>query len=344
MKQYEFMKDTDENGNKVISVSDKPKRKLDLIPRFVCFLIALGVWLWMVNFNDVDMVETMVLKIDFEGQSTLEKNDMMIYGLDKREVTVNIKGSNRDLRKYSAEDYRATVDLSDISEVGQYTLPLNVTTPTGSSLTLAEAEVLNVNFMVDFIAEKEVTFDVLVANLQESGQIKYSYEHVFVDDAENVVSIKGPANFIEQISSARLNVDGSFAASSDEMIFSDFPLSFLDKNLNPIVIDNGAIEYSTEEIDVCVSAIAHKEVPVKVYVLGSGSDLVATPSIKAVEVWGAPSLIKYISEYTIMLDRAEMGKDYIHTTSNKVVGEGLSVTEGIQITIRFADIADAYEG
>lgn len=344
MKQYEFMKDTDENGNKTISVSDKPKRKLDLIPRFVCFLIALGVWLWMVNFNDVDMVETMVLKIDFEGQSTLEKNDMMIYGLDKKEVTVNIKGSNRDLRKYSAEDYRVTVDLGGISEVGQYTLPLSVTTPAGSSLTLAEAEVLNINFMVDFIAEKEVTFDVLVANLQESGQIKYSYDHEFVDDVENVVSIKGPATFIDQISSARLNVDGSFAVSSDEMVFSDFPLSFLDKNLNPIVVDNGAIEYSTEEIEVRVSAIAHKEVPVKVHVLSSGSDLVATPSIKAIEVWGAPSLMKYITEYGVRLDYAEAGKDFVHTTSNEIVGVGLSVTEGVQITITFTEMVDAYEG
>lgn len=340
MKQYEFMKDTDENGNKTISVTDKPKRKLDLIPRFVCLLVALGVWLWMVNFNDVDMVQTMVLKVEFEGQGVLENNDMMMYGLDKKEVTVNIKGSNRDLRKYKAEDYRAVVDLSKIDEVGQYTLPINVTTPTGSSLSVAESEASNINFSVDFIAEKEVTFDVLVANLQESGQIKYSYEHAFAEDTDNIVTIKGPATFIDQISSARLNVDGSFAVSTDEMVFSDFPLSFLDKNLNPIVIDSGAIEYSTEDFEVHVSAIAHKEVPVKVYVLGLGSNLIATPSIKAVEVWGAPSLIKYIGEYTIMLDRAEIGKDSIHMTSSAVVGDGLSVTEGIQITVRFTEIAE----
>ena len=340
MKQYQFMKDTDEKGNKTISVSDKPKRRLDLIPRLVCFLIALGIWLWMVNFNDVDMVQTMVLKIQLDGQSALEDKDMMIYGLDKKEVIVNIKGSNRDHRKYKAEDYKATVDISRIDEVGQYTLPLNITTPSGSSLSLAESEPLNINFMVDFIAEKEVSFDVLVTNLQENGLIKYSYENTLAEEDTNVVSIKGPATFIDQISSARLNVDGSFAASSDEMIFSDFPLSFLDKNLNPIAIDNGIIEYSTEEVEVHVSAIAHKEVPVKVYVIGSGSDLVSTPSIKAVEVWGAPSLMQYIGEYVIILDRAEIGKDSIHTTSSAVVGEGLSVTEGIQITITFTEMVE----
>lgn len=340
MKQYEFMKDTDENGNKTISVSDRPKRRLDLFPRLVCFLLALGAWLWMVNFNDVNMVQTMVLKIQLEGQGTLENNDMMIYGLDKREVTVNIKGSNRDHRKYKAEDYRATVDLSRIDEVGQYMLPIYITTPSGSSLSLAESEPLNVNFMVDFIAEKEITFDVLVTNLQENGQIKYSYESSLAEEDQNKVTIKGPATFIEQINSARLNIDGSFATGADEMTFSDFPLSFLDKNYNPIAIDSGVIDYSTEEIEVNVSAIAHKEVPVKVYVMGSGSELIATPSIKAVEVWGAPSLTKFISEYVIFLDRAELGKDSIHTTSSEVVGEGLSVVEGIQITVRFTEMVE----
>ncbi len=337
MKQYEFMRDTDENGNKTISVSDKPKRRLDLIPRIICVLISLGIWLWMVNFNDTDITETMVLKIQLEGQDALEDKDMMLYGLDKREITVTVKGSNRDLKKYEPSDYKATVDLSKIDEVGQHTLPLYVTPPSGSSLSIAESEPLNVSFMIDFIAEKEVGFDVLVSNIQESGQIKYSFENNLGENGENTVVISGPASFIDQINSARLNVDGSFAVSSDEKMFVDFPLTFLDKNLNPIILENGIIEYSTEEIEVHVMAIAHKEVPIRIDVIGEGDELVATPSIKAVEVWGAPSLIKQVSEYVITLDRAEIGKDATHTTSSELVGDGVFVTDGVQITISFTE-------
>ena len=340
MKQYEFMRDTDENGNKTISVSDKPKRRLDLIPRILCLLISLVIWLWMVNFNDTDITETMVIKIDLEGQDALEDKDMMLYGLDKREITVTVKGSNRDLKKYEAGDYKATVDLSKIDEIGQHTLPLSVSPPSGSSLTIAESEPLNVSFMIDFIAEKNVTFDVLVSNIQDTGLVKYSYENNLGENSENNVLISGPASFIDQINSARLNVDGSFALSSDEKVFVDFPLTFLDKNLTPIVIDNSVIAYSTESMEVHVAAIAHKEIPIRVDVIGEGRGLAATPSIKGIEVWGMPSLVKQVSEYVITLDRAEIGKDATHLTSSELVGEGVFVTEGVQITVSFTETVE----
>ena len=341
MKKYEFIRDTDENGKHIITVSDKPRRKLDLFPRLICLLVALGLWLWLVNFNDTDIAEVMVLKIDFEGQDSLEKRDMMIYAIDKREITVTVKGTNRDLRKYSEKDYKAVVDVSKIDEVGQHTLPLSVITPDGSSLKVSESEQFNVSLKTDFVAEKSVEFDVVVNNsVQDGGQIRYSFENYMLNDGVKIVDIVGPASYIDLISSARLSFDGSFALNADEKIFSDFPLTFLDKNLNPIVLEYPVIEYNTENIEVHVVAVAHKEIPVRVVVNGEGSDLIATPSIKAVEVWGAPSLIKDATEYVIVFDKAEIGKDKSHITSSELVPEGLYVTDGVQIAVGFTEITE----
>ena len=340
MKKYEFIKDVDENGNSSINISDKPKRRWDLFPRFICLLIALGIWLWMVNFNDTDIAKVMVLKIELEGQDALEDRDMMIYAIDKREITITVKGSNRDLRKYSETDCRAVVDVSKIDEAGQYTLPLNIITPAGSSLKISESEQLNISFKTDFVVEKSVEFDVIVNNAQDGGQIRYSFENYMLNDGINVVDIVGPAGYIDLVSSARLTVDGSFAPNADEKVFSDFPLTFLDKNLNPIVFEYPVVEYNTEALEVHVMAFAHKEVPVRVVVIGEGSEFVATPSIKALEVWGAPSLIKQATEYVIEIEKAEIGKDKSHLTTSELVPEGLYVTEGVQITIRFTEIAE----
>ena len=337
MKRYEFIKDTDEKGGKTISVSDKPKRKLDLFPRFLCLVIALVIWLWMVNFNDTDVLETLVLKIELEGQDVLEDREMMIYAIDKREITVTVKGSNRDLKKFSSEDYRAVVDVSKINEAGQHTLPLYVIPPQGSSLTVSESEPLNVSLKTDFVAEKSVSFDVFVTNVQDGGLTKYSFENRLGDGGNKIVDIVGPASYVDLISSARLTVDGSFAPSADEKVFSDFPLTFLDKNLNPISLEHSVIEYDTSGIDVHVMAIAHREIPVRVNVKGEGADLVATPSIKAIEVWGVPSLVKQATEYVIDLDKAELGKDATHLTSSDLIGEGLFVTDGVQVTISFTE-------
>lgn len=340
MKQYEFIKDTDDNGKDSISVSDKPKRRLDLIPRLLCLLVAAIVWLWMVNFNDTDATETKVLKIQIEGIDSLEDNGMMIYGLDKKEITVTVKGSNRDLKKYDESEYEVFVDVSKIDGVGKHTLPLKVNPPAGSSLTLADSEPWNVSFNTDFIAEKTVPLEVMISNIQDIGLIKYSYQHSLTDTESNNVEIRGPKTAIDLISTARFTVDGSFAVTADSKTFSDFSLTFLDKNLNHVNVDNVTIEYSTENIEVKVDAIAHKNIPVIVEVKGSGNQLVKKPAPDSVEVWGAPSKIIEILEYVIKLDKAELGKTATHTLTNDELPEGISVKENVVITISFEESAD----
>lgn len=341
MKKYEFMKDVDENGNVSITVSNKPKRKLDLIPRLLCLLVALVIWLWMVNFNDTDITETMVLKIQISGIEKLEENGMMIYGLDKKEITVTIKGSNRDLKKYDENEYKVTVDVSAIDDAGQHTLPLSVSTPQGSSLTIAESEPLNVSFQTDFIEEKTIPLEVMVTNgIQDIGMIKYSYEHSFTDPETDEVTIKGPRATVGLIESARFNVDGSFALTADAKAFSNFSLMFLDGNLNQVNTDGVDIDYSTENIEVNVNAIAHKNIHVIVTVTGEGSDLVPKPSPDTIEVWGTPSQIMTIHEYNITLEKAEIGKTATHMLTNKELPDGISVKENVVINISFEASAE----
>lgn len=336
MRKHEFIKDTDENGSETISVSDKPKRRLDLFPRLICVIIAFIVWIWMVNMNDTDLTESFVIKIQLVGQDVLEDNNMMVYGLDKQEITVTVKGANRNLQKYEADEYKAIVDVSELSEANDYTLPITITTPDENNLTVVESAHMTVSFKIDYVEEKEITYDVLASNAQDSGLVRYSYEYQFVDGTDNKIIIKGPKALVTNINSARLNVDGSFAFTSDEMLFEDFSLSFLDKNLNPINIGDSSIEYSTEEMSVLVKAIAHKEIDVKVIILNEGKGLVARPDIKTVEIWGAPSLVKAESEYVIELDKAELDKKVTHTITGDLLGEGVFVKEGV-ITIEFSE-------
>jgi YbbR domain-containing protein len=159
---------------------------------------------------------------------------MMIYGFDKNEIAVTVKGSNRDIRKYSSEEYKVSVDVGEIAGVGKFTLPLKVTTPSGSSLSLVESEPLNVTLMADMKSTKTVAFDVLVSGIQDAGMIRYSYES---EQTVSEIEVSGPKTVMDMISSARFNVNGSFVTTTDEMSFSDFPLMFLDKNFNEVVVD-----------------------------------------------------------------------------------------------------------
>ncbi len=333
MKQYEFMKDTDENGNNTVNVSYRSKRKLDLFPRLACLFIALIIWLWMVNFNDTDVTETMVLKINFAGMETLEGRDMMIYGMDKTEITITVKGSNRDIRKHDADKYSAVVDVSGINETGPYTLPLTVKIPDDINVTV-ESDPLNVSLMADLCAEKEVSFDVMVSNMQEGGLISYSY---LSEQSSDEVLISGPKQVIDMVSYARFNVNGNFGVSNDEMMFSDFPLMFLDKSFNEVINTQGLVEYDTEEIDVSVRAIAHKNIPIKVDVVYNPDGLIPKPSTDSVEIFGVPSVIRGINSYPITLEKAELGKTATYTLTSELLDEGASVKEDVTIIISFEE-------
>ncbi len=300
MKQYEFMKDTDENGKSSISVSSRRKRKLDLIPRILCLFVALIIWLWMVNVNDTDVTETMVIKIEYVGLESLENDGMMMYGMDKNEVTVTIKGSNRDIRKYDADQYRLFVDLGDISDAGEYTLPMEIKIPQDSNVTL-ETPLPNFNFKIDHRETKSLSFDVLVTPAADTGLMKYSYIS-YVEPEITYIDITGPKSIVDQINTARFNVNGNFVSTNDQMEFSDFPLVFLDKNLSE-VDTMGTLEYSTDDIFVNVMAYVHKDIPLNIIVTGDGSKLDYTVEPKnTISIWGTPSVIQSIEEYRIEIN------------------------------------------
>ncbi len=335
MRQFEFMRDTDEKGNSSVSISTRRKRKLDLIPRILCLVVALIVWLWMVNVNDTDVTETMVLEIEYVGLDALSDDGMMIYGMDKNEITVTIKGSNRDIRKHETSDYKAIVDVSGIDEEGKYTLPMTITVPSDSNVTVVESEPLNLSLMADISMTKNVPFEIYVTPAPDSGLLKYSYESSISDDIKEI-SITGPQTILNTISSARFNVNGNFVSSSDEMVFSGFPLIFMDKNLNEVeTID--AVDYTTDDIEVNVKAIAHKNVFLKIIVTGEGSELIPKPSSDSVEIFGTPSVVRGILDYTIMLERAEVGKTAKYDLTNDSFPSGVSVKENVTITISFEE-------
>lgn len=338
MKQYEFMKDTDETGNESISVSYKPKRRLDLLPRLICLFIALIIWLWMVNINDTDITENMVLKIEYVGLEALEENEMMIYGMEKNEITVTVRGSNRDIRKHDPEDYKAVVDVTAINGTGQYTLPLTVNIPEDVNVTVDSAS-LNISLMADKIAQKDIDFSVMVSNVQDGGPITYSFESTQrVDDIEiDKIHIKGPKQVIDLISYARFNVNGNFALSQDKMDFSGFPLVFLDKNLNEIVNINDIVEYSTEEINVHVEAIAYKNIPLRIDV---APGVVYKSSTDIISIWGVPSVVRAINEYPIDKTDARPGTTSTIELTTDSFDDGVFVNDVIKIVISFEEMTD----
>ncbi len=333
MKQYDFTKDPERQGDDAVTVGRTRKRKLDLIPRLVCLLLALLIWIYMVNLNDTDVTEIMTLKIDMVGEEELlDDENLLIYGLDKDTVTVTVKGSQRDLKKYTEADYHCTVDVRAIKAAGRHSLPLNIQTPIGSSITVAGADPGSVAVYSDVKLTKSVKLDVVRGDMTTVS----SYTYEILQDAD-YVDITGPSAMLNSIESARYTVSGEFYSSKN---FSGFSLEFCDKNGDLVSFEAGAISYSTANATVRVKVTHKVPLDIRVVVNGIGETLVAIPSVKTITVVGDPTLLTELYSdnkyYTIELTEAILGRDTVVTITESALPAGVTLEGGdVEVTIRF---------
>lgn len=329
MKQFDFRRDPEKDRGEGISVIHAPKRKLDIIPRLVCLVIATFIWIYMVNLNDTDVTTTMTLKVNVLGVEELRADDnMMIYGMDRDTVTITVQGSNRDLRKYSEADYYATVDVSEINKEGKHTLPVDVKTPAGSSISVIESDMQSINLYADYNVKKSVRFEVLKGNM-----VMYTMFSYGIEQSAYYIDVSGPRSMVDIIESAQYHIEGEFATSKS---FSGFALEFCDKNGDYVSFDDSVLSYSTADVTVKVNVTAQNTIPVVVKITGIGHDLIPHPEIKEVVVYGDPVILDQVKEYTVTLTDAIVGRNPDVTISSDNLPEGVRVEgEGESFTISF---------
>ena len=329
MKQFDFMKDTDELGQETVTVADRPKRKLDLIPRIICLFIALIIWIYMTNVNDSDVTRDIVLNITVEGEDELLNNDnMVIYGMDRTKVKITVKGSNRDLVKYGVSDYSAVIDVSTADTIGKHSLPINIKTPVGSSIIMVSNEVANVNLYSDYRVTKSVWFDAWWERGNESA---YTYS---IEKSSDTMQISGPKSIIETIEVAKYRIPNEGYYTSQ--VFSEFSVLFYDKNGDSVVYGEGTVSYSTENMSVKLNLTDRKAIPIVINIINNDKGLTPVPSESLVTVVGDPLALRQIENYEITLPRAYLDESVNVVLSNENLPEGVKFdSAGSIISISF---------
>ena len=253
MKHYEFMKDPDKDGNEAISVEHTRKRKHDIGPKIVCLLIAIIIWVYMINMHDTDTTETLTLKIDVVGVDILsaEKDGMAVYAMDKKTVNITVKGTNRDLKKFADTDYRATIDVSQIKNVGEHSIPVVIKTPENSTIALVIAEPSSVSLYSDIETKVIVPLEAVLHGAENQ---KYAAEI-----SQDYIEVKGPKSVVEKFSRAVAEFSGSLSTGQA------YPVStvrFYDALQNePDSKFSGSLVYSVADITVTPIERPIEEIP-----------------------------------------------------------------------------------
>ena len=257
MKQKDFIKDADSDE---IIISDVKKRKLDIVPRIICLIFAIFVWIYFVNINDSSVTATFKVKLDVSGTNALKNNSgQVMYGLETQEITITVKGTNRDLKKFNPTDYSAYIDVSSITSSGKHSMEVTPMIPTGATLSLAvvSVEPQNITFYTDVETTKTVKFEAV-----KGGEVTTPY-HLEVMQNKTSIDITGPKSIIDKIETARYSISGGDYHTTTK--FSGFKLEFYDINNDGVAHDDKMISYSTDNTIVELAVTTQGTIGLELY-------------------------------------------------------------------------------
>ena len=223
--------------------------------KFLAVLIALVLWLAIVNVNDPEKTITVSnIPISVTNESAITSRDMVYNVKSEQYLNITVSGKRSIVSNLSAEDFRATASLKELSKVNS--IPVDVTTKNaslGRKITIVKQSAQTILVDVENVEEKDFT-DLVV---EYTGKVADGYVAGLSSMSTDEVTVKAPASIIDKIKkvAVRCSLDGT-----NTNISKKCPVILYDKNDKEIKSDE--IELSYKKIRVNVNVLRAKQVPI----------------------------------------------------------------------------------
>ncbi len=223
--------------------------------KFLAVLIALVLWLAIVNVNDPEKTITVSnIPISVTNESAITSRDMVYNVKSEQYLNITVSGKRSIVSNLSAEDFRATASLKELSKVNS--IPVDVTTKNaslGRKITIVKQSAQTILVDVENVEEKDFT-DLIV---EYTGKVADGYVAGLSSMSTDEVTVKAPTSIIDKIKkvAVRCSLDGT-----NTNISKKCPVILYDKNDKEIKSDE--IELSDKKIRVNVNVLRAKQVPI----------------------------------------------------------------------------------
>ena len=223
--------------------------------KFLAVLIALVLWLAIVNVNDPEKTITVSnIPISVTNESAITSRDMVYNVKSEQYLNITVSGKRSIVSNLSAEDFRATASLKELSKVNS--IPVDVTTKNaslGRKITIVKQSAQTILVDVENVEEKDFT-DLVV---EYTGKVADGYVAGLSSMSTDEVTVKAPTSIIDKIKkvAVRCSLDGT-----NTNISKKCPVILYDKNDKEIKSDE--IELSDKKIRVNVNVLRATQVPI----------------------------------------------------------------------------------
>ncbi len=305
--------------------------------KFLAVLIALVLWLAIVNVNDPEKTITVSnIPISVTNESAITSRDMVYNVKSEQYLNITVSGKRSIVSNLSAEDFRATASLKELSKVNS--IPVDVTTKNaslGRKITIVKQSAQTILVDVENVEEKDFT-DLVV---EYTGKVADGYVAGLSSMSTDEVTVKAPTSIIDKIKkvAVRCSLDGT-----NTNISKKCPVILYDKNDKEIKSDE--IELSDKKIRVNVNVLRAKQVPISTInkdELGKPSDGYVVDDVilssDSITVYGSEESLDSIESLDIQddIDVSDAKGDV--TQNIDVTGKlpkGLSVSGESTITVK----------
>lgn len=237
----------------------------------LALLVAVILWFYVGQEADPVNVQTFSnIPVTFSGVDQLESQGLTIFeGMDQR-VSVRIQARTSVLRELGQEgNIIVNVNVSAITEPGEYSLEYNVTTRTSAvGGTLNSVEFLNrTPETIDITVSRQTDRSIEVRGVF-AGSVAEGFQIGAFSFAPSTIHISGTEEEVSKVSHALVTVREN---DLSETFTGEMPFVLYDFDGNPIdVASNPGITTDVSTVQVTLPVVKLKEVPLRLEIVPGG--------------------------------------------------------------------------
>ena len=293
-------------------------RKHKIVVLLISLLAAVAFWLYVVTTVAPDTKGSVSgISVSVIGDTTLEARGLMITDMGTNSVWVELEGSRATLSKLNSNNLNATMDVSRITEAGEYDLSYTVSFP--DTVNTGEIQLLRKSVDTIHLTVSNIATKILPLELQWSGQVQDGYlfdEGAVVFEPENI-TLQGPDFEVNEVARVVTTYDVSELTRTVEL--QSAPI-FLDALGNEITLSD-LTTVSTTDIFMTVPVSMYKDITMVLdltYGAGINEDNVSvTLNPETVRVSGDPEVIEAMSDTlhvgSLDLNNVDDGDTFVFT-------------------------------
>ena len=304
----------------------------DSVLKVISLVIAILIWFYIIIVVDPSVDVTIRdIPVKYVNQNVLSDSGLCLVNDQTTKVELKIRGSRKKIANIDNKNVYATVDVSNITRTGTYSLPIGLTIPYEYS-EIVSKKPYNAEVVVDKTAKKSVDISIV-----KSGNTANGYIAGEAQIEKDMVKLTGAESLLEDIGGAAVRLDYDDRAAD---INDTVKLYLLDKN-GKIIEENNylydMIEMDITETQVTCPIFKLKNVPVKVDI-GEEIDIrnyKVSIQPSNVSVYGESEILDEVNE--ILTERfnideiAEEGSG----TVKLVIPEGILMRDAVtEVTIK----------